>query len=138
MASRQSGGTKVCKDCGGGKRPAPHPGPRCATHHRDEQKRRKQAAHEARVQKVYGLAPGDYERLYAFQGGRCALCRRASGKTKRLAVDHDHATGSVRGLLCSGCNRLLGHARDDAAFFIRAWSYLKLPPYQLLTDHEEP
>lgn len=85
-------------------------------------------AHRARVAKVYGIEPEDYDRLYAAQGGRCAICRRATGKTRRLSVDHDHISGRVRGLLCKPCNQMLGHARDDVDFFYRAMRYLIDPP----------
>lgn len=122
---------KPCKDCmaqGWTKRPAPHPGPRCYTHHRAVVKARSKAAHESRVQKVYGLGDGDYDRLYEGQGGACAICQRAYGKSKRLAVDHDHATGDVRGLLCSPCNSMLAHARDSTQFFTKAYYYLRSPP----------
>lgn len=85
-------------------------------------------AHRARVARVYGIEPGDYDKLYAAQGGRCALCLRATGASRRLSVDHDHATGKVRGLLCRTCNGILGHARDDPYYFDRAWRYLVLPP----------
>lgn len=70
----------------------------------------------------------EYEEIKAYQGGRCAICQRATGAYKALAVDHDHATGYDRGLLCSTCNKTLGHARDDVAFFERAIQYLKNPP----------
>lgn len=129
-------GTKLCKDCEpGSKRPAPHPGPRCATHHRAVKKARSAASHERAVQATYNLKPGDYERLYTAQGGLCALCRRASGASKRLAVDHDHKTGEVFGLLCSVCNyQVLGIAsRRDVNYFIRAIDYLRHPPYCRLT-----
>jgi len=76
------------------------------------------------VRVVYGLGAGDYERLWAAQGGVCALCLRATGRTRRLSVDHDHLTGQVRGLLCRPCNNVLGHARDDADFFLRCLTYL--------------
>lgn len=144
----------VCKDCypdpeerarvrgvlsgAGGKkmkvRPAPKPGPRCATHWRERQKQVKADNHEKRVQATYGLEKGDYAKLYQFQGGLCALCRRATGASRRLSVDHDHATGDVRGLLCRPCNTLLGHARDRLAFFRRCISYLTLPPYRAMRD----
>lgn len=110
-------------------RPAPHPGPRCATHWREVLKQRKAENHEKRVQSVYGLEKGDYAALYTFQGGSCALCRRATGASRRLSVDHDHKSGDVRGLLCRPCNTLLGHARDKVAFFYRALDYLAKPPY---------
>ncbi|MDF3280889.1 endonuclease VII domain-containing protein [Gordonia sp. N1V] len=80
---------------------------------------------ENRATKVYGLLPGEYERLYLAQGGRCYACRRATGKTRRLSVDHDHRTGEVRGLLCRPCNTLLGRARDAVEFFQRFIDYLQ-------------
>src|SRR4051812_12621786 len=111
---------KTCRDCykelGAGiikkmpKRQANDPGPRCRTHWRAEKLRRKASNHEKRVQEVYGLEKGQYAELYEFQGGHCALCRRATGASRKLSVDHDHATGRVRGLLCRPCNTLLGHA----------------------------
>lgn len=126
---------RFCKDCeNNGKvpRPAPHPGPRCATHHRAAVKASKAVAHEKRVQKVYGLAPGEYGRLYEFQGGRCAICERATGAAKKLSVDHDHKTGLVRGLLCGTCNKLLGHLRDDLETAKRVYSYLLWSPAEQL------
>jgi len=124
--------TKNCKDCGPGalKRPAPHPGPRCATHHRERKKAARSAAHESRVGKVYGLKPGQYEAIYEAQDGCCYICTRAVGKAKKLSVDHDHKTGYVRGLLCTTCNNMLGHARDEISFFGRAVDYLTHPPAQ--------
>lgn len=110
-------------------RPAPHPGPRCATHHRSFQKAAKKRAHEKRVQDTYGLPPGHYDALYEFQGGRCEICQRATGANRRLSVDHDHKTGEVRGLLCRPCNTMLGHARDNPVMFDRAIYYLRYPPY---------
>jgi hypothetical protein len=112
------------------KRPANNPGPRCTTHWRVEVRRRKAANHEKRVQETYGLKKGEYAQLYEFQGGLCALCRRATGASRRLSVDHDHATGEVRGLLCRPCNSLLGHARDKARFFLLCIWYLRYPPYR--------
>ncbi|MFE0101218.1 endonuclease VII domain-containing protein [Streptomyces sp. NPDC059009] len=81
---------------------------------------------------MYGLAPGDYEKLRYLQSGRCALCRRANGATIRLSVDHDHKSGAVRGLLCRPCNSILGHGRDDIQFFQRAIGYLMSPPARQL------
>lgn len=120
-----------CKDCTpGSTRPVvAKSGGRCATHWREEKKRRKAAAHERYVQREYGLTEGEYQRLYVFQGGRCAICQRATGATRRLSVDHDHASGLVRGVLCRPCNTMLGHARDDEAFFQRAIDYLRDPPF---------
>lgn len=115
-------------------------GTRCATHWRLEKARRKKAAHDKRVQKVYGLAEGDYDRLYEAQGGKCAICRRSTGASKKLAVDHDHRDGRARGLLCSPCNKLLGHLRDDVDAVLRIYTYLSNSPASrlgIVAIHEE-
>lgn len=57
-----------------------------------------------RTLKRYGITPRQYARMLEMQGGRCAICRKRP-KTRRLAVDHDHQTKRVRGLLCMRCNR---------------------------------
>lgn len=119
-------------------RPAPHPGPRCATHHRAKRKKDRNASHERRVKSVYGIDGSAYHELYEYQGRLCAICQRATGASKRLAVDHDHKCcaerGScgkcVRGLLCGPCNSLLAHMRDDKAMARRIFAYLVDPPYQ--------
>lgn len=127
---------RVCKDCRAEGvttlRPAPHPGPRCTTHHRAEQRRKRLAASGRHVQRTYGITPEEYAKLLQVQGGRCAVCRRATGRTKRLAVDHDHTCcpgptscgRCVRGLLCGPCNDEMAHARDDPEHFRRAIRYL--------------
>jgi IS30 family transposase len=56
----------------------------------------------------YGLTPEMYEELLAHQGGSCAICKNACTTGKKLAVDHCHDTGRVRGLLCASCNTQLG------------------------------
>ena len=116
---------KTCKDCTTAGRPAPHPGPRCATHYRAFRKAQKAKNHERMVGNVYGLEPGDYERMYKEQGGTCAICQRATGKTKKLAVDHDHDTGLVRGLLCGPCNSMVVYFRNSPEAFDRAALYLR-------------
>lgn len=127
----------VCKDCvrlgfKGKPRPAPYPGPRCATHDRVFKVSKSESSHDAQVARVYNMRRGDYAKLYRLQGGLCAICRRATGKAKRLAVDHNHRTNKVRGLLCSTCNQMLGHSRDDIEFFCRAIRYINRPPADLL------
>jgi hypothetical protein len=85
--------------------------------------------HSRVILSKYGMSGEQYAALYEFQGGRCAICKRARGKSKRLAVDHNHANGEVRGLLCGPCNSMLAHARDDPGMFTRAADYLNDPPY---------
>ena len=84
--------------------------------------------HSAMVKKVYGIDAAEYEHMLEMQGGRCAICR-ARPKSKRLAVDHDHKTGAVRGLLCSMCNHdALGALHDSADIAWNAYVYLTTPP----------
>lgn len=68
------------------------------------------AAHGSHVKRTYDLDPAEYERLLEWQGGRCYICRNRP-VSRRLAVDHDHLTGRVRGLLCAdnerGCNNVV-------------------------------
>lgn len=85
-------------------------------------------AHAARTEKVYGLTIERYDELLELQGGKCAICRNRP-KKKRLAVDHDHVTGAVRGLLCSRCNHdLLGAGWDSVNVLRAAVSYLEANP----------
>jgi hypothetical protein len=73
----------------------------------------------------FGITPVDYNKLLMEQKDRCAGCLRHKSKFKRkLAVDHDHKTGRVRGLLCPGCNTLLGHIKDDPDVLKRLIKYL--------------
>jgi hypothetical protein len=72
----------------------------------------------------YGLTPEQYEIMLSAQGHRCAICRRPPS-VRRLAVDHDKATGRVRGLLCGRCNMGLGEFGDDMARLRLAILYLK-------------
>jgi hypothetical protein len=85
------------------------------------------------LQRDYGLSYSEFQLLLDVQGGVCALCRKASvvrTKAGRLAVDHDHVTNKVRGLLCGKCNMALGLFNDDLATLRRAVEYLArhLPP----------
>lgn len=73
----------------------------------------------------FGLEPEDYDRMLAEQGGVCAICRGGPvGRHKYLCVDHDHATGAVRGLLCDKCNRAIGLLGDSAERLSTALAYL--------------
>lgn len=75
------------------------------------------------LKKKYGLNESQYTTLLRFQNGGCAICGGDSGN-KRLAVDHEHTTGIVRGLLCANCNSMLGHAKDNRFTLIQASLYL--------------
>lgn len=72
---------------------------------------------------MYGLAPGEYASRLAAQGGRCAICGKKPQR-RRLAVDHNHFSGEVRGLLCYFCNSALGIWEFDRDTARRAAEYL--------------
>lgn len=68
------------------------------------------------LERRYGLSAQDVDAMVEAQGGLRAVC----GVRPPADVDHDHVTGSVRGVLCSGCNQGLGSFRDSAAALRRA------------------
>lgn len=116
-------------------RPAPWPGPRCTTCHRAKNKANKLKAHGRRTEANFGIPAELYWALYEFQGGRCAILNcRATGKTRRLAVDHDHkccpgrtSCGKcVRGLLCHPHNEQFGRNGDNPAVLRDMADYLEL------------
>jgi hypothetical protein len=77
----------------------------------------------------YGITPADYDRMLAEQEGRCFICREEPTMNNRsersLHVDHDHATGQVRGLLCTRCNHLVGNCLESEAILDSPKSYLR-------------
>lgn len=94
--------------------------------------RRKGAIKNANLKKNFGITLADYEAMHAAQGGLCAICKqperiRQKYGLKRLAVDHDHVTGKVRGLLCQRCNQMIGHGADDVELLRKAIEYLQPP-----------
>ena len=72
----------------------------------------------------YGITEEIYEKILVAQKGVCAICGNHQ-RYKRLAVDHDHKTGQVRGLLCENCNRGLGRFFDSTFRLRNALSYLE-------------
>ncbi len=74
-----------------------------------------------------GLSQEALAKMIVAQGNVCALCRKPfeAGIYRGPAVDHDHATGKVRGILHNSCNIGLGHFADDPALLEAAKFYLK-------------
>lgn len=101
----------------------------CRLAHRRERKRGARLAHVART---YGVTPDQYAGLLQLQHGRCAVCLRRVGVVKAGALDHDHRTGRPRGVLCSTCNRYLGHIQDQPETAFRLGLYLINPPFDQL------
>lgn len=139
--------SKTCKDCGETKprsefhiknkdRKDPHNSrcKTCANKFKAEKMRsgewKKMTPEESRrrnLQASYGITPDDYNAMFSYQRGCCAICGvHQNEQVGRLCVDHDHSTGEVRGLLCGHCNKGLGHYRDDPELLEIAAEYLRL------------
>jgi hypothetical protein len=82
------------------------------------------------LKNTYGLTEAQFDELLARQNGRCPIClehlelKNPPGMPK-LAIDHDHVTGAIRGLLCGRCNAAIGLLREDIAVASRAVDYLE-------------
>lgn len=80
--------------------------------------------------KYYRMTIVEYDALADQQGHVCAICRQpesertATGDPRRLAVDHCHETGEIRGLLCGACNKGLGYFKNNRQRLIDAVKYL--------------
>lgn len=76
----------------------------------------------------YGITEGQYDEILRNQSGCCGVCKRPTSQFKsRLAIDHDHATGEIRGLLCPNCNRwIVGRHRlgKGELLLLAAYEYL--------------
>jgi hypothetical protein len=82
------------------------------------------------IRKRFGVSPIDYESMAEGQNRKCAICLGPpgsfkDGKERMFCIDHDHATGKIRGLLCNGCNRGIGYFSDSPDNLRRAIAYLE-------------
>ena len=82
------------------------------------------------LRKNFGIGVPEYQKMLDAQGGVCAICSRPetstrNGKLKWLAVDHNHTTGAIRGLLCSDCNTGIGKLKDSPDVLDAAATYLR-------------
>ncbi len=87
--------------------------------------RAREADLRGRLKRKYGATVGQVLRLREAQHGKCAICNEPLGPGHGTHVDHDHAKKIVRGLLCGGCNKGLGHFRDSLVIVARAARYLQ-------------
>lgn len=83
---------------------------------------RAESVKDKRLQRAYGIGLKDYERMYAEQDGKCAICKEPK---ETLCVDHCHTSLDVRGLLCHQCNQAIGLLRDDPGILENAIGYLQ-------------
>lgn len=94
---------------------------KCKLKHQREN-RTPEVGRSYQLKSVYGITLKQYNRMLEEQDYVCAVCKMPethpnnhskTGAIRRLSVDHDHKTGDVRALLCSGCNVALGRMRED-------------------------
>jgi hypothetical protein len=90
---------------------------------------RSKAYHRARfLRESFNMTVDDYMVMFQEQDGKCAICGSetiSNGNRKNFCVDHDHATGRVRGLLCHNCNVSVGLMKDSPSLLRKAATYLE-------------
>lgn len=77
------------------------------------------------LRQAYGITADEYEQMLRNQNGLCSICGHPPRNRKRLHLDHDHVTGTVRDLLCHQCNLTIGSAQDDPSRLRAAAAYLE-------------
>ena len=121
---------KPCGNCGISFRPLSNGAKFCSIECRDvAYKSTKQTKARVRRLKKYSLTQQDYEYLLIKYDNTCAICHQPekkmiNGKLRRLAVDHCHTSGVVRGLLCFQCNVGLSNFNDNWILLDNASEYL--------------
>lgn len=92
------------------------------------EKNREQLSAKER-ERTFGLTLAEYSAMVAAQDNKCAICdcgetQTRNGKVKALAVDHNHETGEIRGLLCADCNQAIGKMKENRGILLAAIKYL--------------
>jgi len=103
-----------------------------ACYAREWRRKNKDKAKNNDLKKEYGITLAQYEEMEVSQDFKCAICGKSEqdicnkkGAVRRLAVDHCHTTGKIRGLLCRGCNQGLGNFKDTIQYLQKAIDYLQ-------------
>lgn len=105
-AARVDGRQSVCKQCGLVYRRGP--GQRTSD-----------------IKRRFGISNERFIDLLAIQGNVCAICGGPPKGRGMYAIDHDHSTGALRGILCTTCNTGMGCFHDDTALLEKATRYLR-------------
>lgn len=99
---------------------------RCVAYRQACKPRTRQQQRHSDLKRQYGITLREYNDLLKKQKGGCALCGKTSKQQgKALAVDHNHKTNKIRGILCSKCNTGIGMLGDTYAQVAKAAKYLK-------------
>ena len=110
-------------------------GPECKQCHNEAEKNRDKShrvtityeyKRRERMRRLYGMTPEEFDAMFEAQGRKCAICPSTVPGKNRTAwcIDHSHATGAVRAILCHDCNTMLGNAKDDPEILMAAVAYL--------------
>lgn len=93
---------------------------------------KKERAKDLRLQREFHTNLSEHNKVLAFQDGVCYICKKRLNKKGfplRLAVDHCHKTGLLRGLLCWPCNKAIAILQDDPQRMYNAYEYISNPPF---------
>lgn len=93
---------------------------------RREYQKNKQRYKNTHLKTLYNISILEYEDLLKKQNYACKICKlNESTLSRKLAVDHNHKTGKIRGLLCSNCNSAIGKLQDDSTLIQTAAKYVQ-------------
>jgi len=131
------GGSKQCRDCSHLALSLPINLKAVRVYKADatQRERYKTTGTKLRLWMLYRLTPEEYDKILKYQSGVCACCGKPP-KRIRLAVDHCHTSGRIRGLLCWPCNHALGILRDSPETAVRLGNYLSNPTAPLALQRE--
>lgn len=106
----------------------------------ESKKKRLANARSYILRRIYGINEEIYQEILEKQNGCCAICQKHHTTfSKRLAVEHCHRTGYIRGLCCTYCNRGLAVYHDKSEYFRRAADYLEQNTgYKVPDDYKKP
>lgn len=131
-AARKDGLSVYCKECNSIKQRAYYEKAktvRLAKSKKWAEANRERAREQSRrshLKRTYGITLEQYNELLEAQGGCCAICgKSAEAEGRALAVDHDHQTGEIFGLLCWFCNHKFISKVRDPEKYLNAAEYLK-------------
>lgn len=86
-----------------------------AEYNREWRKSNPDKVRASKVKSTYGLDAAAHAAMRDAQGGCCAVCHEPLRGGRAECVDHNHASGRVRAILCAGCNKAIGHASENPA-----------------------
>lgn len=122
--SKRNGYSARCKDCG--REYAREYRASRPDYEKTRYQKNKASERERHLKRKYGVDLTSYEKMLTDQNGLCAICDAPESEqfNSVFHVDHCHDTGEVRGLLCRGCNHMLGVVQDKPEILMRAVDYL--------------